>query len=132
MNRLQSKMSTAELARWLGVTSQTVNRWTRKQEWSTEPVPGVKGGRARLICIDQDVKHFLANTNAFRKQNQSSRAAEPRQEYVSRPLNPALNQIHTALDNMTQDELQRLATLLLQEGTSGLLLRLGIRNQTHE
>lgn len=132
MNRLQSKMTTAELADCLGVAPQTVNRWTREQHWRTEPIPGVKGGRARLIYIDQGVKNFLANTNAFRKQHQYDRAAEPRQEYVSRPLNPALNQIHTALDNMTQDEQQRLARLLVQEGISGLLLRLGIRNQTHE
>jgi hypothetical protein len=132
MNRLQSKMTTAELAGCLGVASQTVNRWTREQNWSTEPIPGVKGGRARVICIDQDVKKFLANTNAFRKQNQYNQAAEPRLEYVSRPSNPALSQIHTALDNMTQDEQQQLAQLLVQEGVSGLLLRLGIRNQTDE
>ena len=130
MNRLQSKMTTAELADCLGVAPQTVNRWTRKQSWSTEPIPGVKGGRARLIHIDQGVKNFLANTNAFRKQSQQQLAAEPRQAYASRPLNPALNQIHTALDSMTQDEQLQLAQLLLQEGISGLLLRLGIRNQT--
>lgn len=125
-------MTTAELADCLGVTPQTVNRWTRDQNWSTEPIRGVKGGRARLIYIDQGVKNFIANTNAFRKKNPHDQAAEPRQEYVSRPLNPALNQIHTALDNMTQDEQTQLARLLVQEGISGLLLRLGIRNQTDE
>lgn len=130
MNRLRSKMTTAELADCLGVARQTINRWTREQGWSTEPIHGVKGGRARLVHIDQDVKDFLASTTALRQQSLHDRADEQRQDYASRPLNPALNQIHIALDNMTQDEQQQLAQLLLQEGISGLLLRLGIRNQT--
>lgn len=132
MSRLKSKMTTAELADCLGVAAQTVNRWAREQSWRTEPIPGVKGGRARLIYIDQAVKNFLANTHAFRHEARFDRAAEPRQEYISRPLNPALSQIYIALDNMTQDEQQRLARLLVEEGISGLLLRLGIRHQTHE
>lgn len=130
MNRLRSKMTTAELADCLGIARQTINRWAREQGWCSEAIHGVKGGRARLLHIDQDVKNFLANTTAFHQQSQCEQAAEQRQVYASRPLNPALNQIHIALDNMTQDEQQQLAQLLLQEGISGLLLRLGIRNKT--
>lgn len=130
MSKLYSKMTSAELADCLGIARQTVNRWTREQGWKTDVIPGIKGGRARLIYIDQDVKNFLANTTALRETDRDDRAAEPSRDYASSSLNAALSQIHFALKNMTPEEQQQLAQLLLREGISGLLLRLGIRNQT--
>lgn len=56
MKKLRSKMTTEELAECLGVAKQTVNRWIREQNWTTEKFPGVKGGRARLIHIDAGVR----------------------------------------------------------------------------
>lgn len=124
MNRLPDKMTTAELADYLGIARQTVSRWTREQGWSTEAIPGIKGGRARLIHIDQSVRLFLANTTALRQQ--SFRAEEPRQDYLSESDSQALRQITHALHNMTRDEQQRLARLLVREGLHGFLHRLGI------
>lgn len=123
-------MTSAELADCLGIVRQTVNRWAREQGWKTETIPGIKGGRARLIYIDQDVKDFLANTLALREQDSDRRAAEPARSYAASSLNPGLSQIYLALENMTPDEQHQLAQLLLREGISGLLSRLGIRTQT--
>lgn len=124
MNRLPDKMTTAELADYLGIARQTVSRWTREQGWSTEAIPGIKGGRARLIHIDQNVRHFLANTTALRQQ--TSRVEEPRLDYLSETDSQVLRQITHALHNMTPDEQQRLALLLVREGLHGFLHRLGI------
>ena len=51
MKTLPAKMSTEELAERTGMTRQTINRWIREQGWRTEPIPGIKGGRARLIFM---------------------------------------------------------------------------------
>lgn len=125
MNELPEKMSTAELANYLDIARQTVNRWTREQGWKTEAIPGIKGGRARLIHIDQNVRNFLANTTAIRQQ--SPRVEEPREDYYLAAFDTqALRHITHALRNMTADEQQRLAQLLVREGLHGFLQRLGI------
>ena len=74
-------MTTEELADCLGVAKQTVNRWIREQNWTTEKFPGVKGGRARLIHIDSSVRTFLLNIPAFRKVPEIYQAEEPLAEY---------------------------------------------------
>ncbi|SAP73100.1 putative negative regulator [Klebsiella oxytoca] len=66
MMKLKDKMTPAELAESLNLARQTINRWAREQKWRTEPIPGVKGGRARLIVIDRPVIDFLANIPALR------------------------------------------------------------------
>lgn len=126
MNTLRNKMTTAELAQCLGIARQTVNRWTREQGWKTETIPGIKGGRARVIHIDQNVRDFLANTTALRQQTPYYQAAEPTQLYASSSDNLALGQIVHALQNLTADEQQRLAQLLVREGIHGFLRRLDI------
>ena len=75
-------MTTEELAECLGVAKQTVNRWIREQNWTTEKFPGVKGGRARLIHIDSSVRAFLLNIPAFRKVPEVYQAEEPLAEYT--------------------------------------------------
>jgi len=117
-------MTTAELADYLDIARQTVSRWTREQGWKTEAIPGIKGGRARLIHIDQNVRDFLANTTTLRLQ--ASRAEEPRENYISSCDSQALQHITHALRSMTSDEQQQLAQLLVREGLHGFLHRLGI------
>lgn len=126
MNTLRSKMTTAELADYLGIARQTISRWTREQGWETEAIPGIKGGRARLIHIDERVRDFLANTHAFRQKNAFLQAEEPGREYLVGGENIAIRQITHALHSMTSDEQKRLAQLLVREGLSGFLRRLGI------
>lgn len=58
MMKLKDKMTPAELAECLNLARQTINRWAREQNWRTEAIPGVKGGRARLIVIDKAVIDF--------------------------------------------------------------------------
>jgi hypothetical protein len=60
-----------------GLARQTINRWAREQKWRTEPIPGVKGGRARLIIIDKSVIDFLANIPALRHLLTDNHLAEP-------------------------------------------------------
>ena len=124
MNTLPEKMTTAELADYLDIARQTVSRWTREQGWKTEAIPGIKGGRARLIHIDQRVRDFLANTTTLRQQ--TSRAEEPREDYLASSDSPALRHITHALRSMTSDEQHQLAQLLVREGLHGFLHRLGI------
>ena len=124
MNTLPEKMTTAELADYLDIARQTVSRWTREQGWKTEAIPGIKGGRARLIHIDQNVRDFIANTTALRLQ--VSQAEEPHEGYLSSSDSQALRHITHALRSMTADEQQRLARLLVREGHNGFLHRLGI------
>ncbi|WP_374256831.1 YfeC-like transcriptional regulator [Yokenella regensburgei] len=126
MKILHSKMTTEELAQCLGMAKQTVNRWIREQEWQTEVIPGVKGGRARLIHIDNRVREYLANTPALRHWSTQYQLAEPVQSYTAREDSPALRQISDTLHMMTDAEKQRLAVLLAREGISGFLSRLGI------
>ncbi|GMX11443.1 hypothetical protein LOCUS_25940 [Klebsiella pneumoniae] len=66
MMKLKDKMTPAELADCLGLARQTINRWVREKQWRTEAIPGVKGGRARLVVIDQPVREFLTNIPARR------------------------------------------------------------------
>ena len=124
MNKLPEKMTTAELADYLDIARQTVSRWTREQGWKTEVIPGIKGGRARLIHIDQNVQDFLANTTAIRQK--APRAEEPHKEYLLAGDSQTLRHITHALRNMTQVEQQQLAQLLVREGLHGFLHRLGI------
>ena len=105
-------MTTEELADCLGVAKQTVNRWIREQNWTTEKFPGVKGGRARLIHIDSSVRTFLLNIPAFRKVPEIYQAEEPLAEYNHVVRSHACRQIISALDNMSPTEQEKLAMYL--------------------
>ena len=119
-------MSTEELANRLGMTRQTINHWIREQGWRTEPMPGIKGGRARLIYITQQVLDYLANMPALRDVSADNQMQEPVRSYSAKESDVLWRQITDVLQNMTPVEQQRLQLLLSREGISGFLTRLGL------
>lgn len=119
-------MTTEELSDTLGVARQTVNRWVRKNNWKTEGINGVKGGRARLIHIDAQVRDHIMNIPAIRKRQASYQLAETAASYGDVKPVAVLPGIINALENMTLAEQQRLETLLTREGVQGFLVRLNI------
>ena len=126
MKTLPAKMSTEELAERLGITRQTVNRWIREQGWHTEPMPGIKGGRARLIIITPEGLDYLANTPALRSHTMQSQLGEPPRSYTTNESEVVWRQITDVLQNMTPLEQQRLHLLLAREGICGFLSGLGL------
>ena len=126
MKKLPAKMSTEELANRRGMTRQTINRWIREQGWRTEPMPGIKGGRARLIYITQQVLDYLANMPALRDVSADNQMQEPVRSYSAKESDVLWRQITDVLQNMTPVEQQRLQLLLSREGISGFLTRLGL------
>ncbi|WP_044172629.1 YfeC-like transcriptional regulator [Phytobacter massiliensis] len=127
--KLPTKMTTEELADFLGVAKQTVNRWIREQKWTTESLSGVKGGRARLIHIDKSVRSFIMKTPSMRHRLAPVAMAEPTPAYDAAHYSPALRKIVDVLQNMTPDELERLGVLLSREGIRGFMHRLGINDE---
>lgn len=105
-----------ELAQQTGFSRQTINKWVKKEGWTTAPKPGVQGGKARIIHIDERVKQYLKSTR---------HAAEPAANYrVNQNSLPAL--LVSSLQQLSNEEQEQLAALLLREGIQGILLRLGI------
>ena len=119
-------MTTEELAETLGVARQTVNRWVRNNGWKTEGINGVKGGRARLIHIDAQVREHIMNIPAIRKRQALFQLAETSASYGNGQPVAVLRQITDALEKMTPPEQERLAVLLAREGIEGFLVRLNI------
>ncbi len=119
-------MTTEELAEYLGVAKQTVNRWIREQKWKTEQLAGVKGGRARLIHIDKSVKEFIMKTPVLRHRLSASALKESASDFNAVPLSRSLRLIMNVLQNMTPDEQDRLEKFLAREGLRVFLTRLGI------
>ena len=107
-----------ELALETGYSRQTVNKWIKRENWTTTPKPGVQGGKARLIYIDERVNSFIQSTR---------HASEPAANYAARQNTlPAL--LINSVQQMTQTEQDQLAALLLREGIRGVLERLGIQD----
>lgn len=107
-----------ELARATGYSRQTINKWIKRESWTTAPKPGVQGGKARIVHINDQVKAFLKATRY---------ASEPTASYmVSQSNLPAL--LMTSIQQMTQEEQDQLTALLVREGISGLLRRLDIKS----
>ncbi|CZY00811.1 protein YfeD [Enterobacter hormaechei] len=119
-------MTTEELADSLGVARQTVNRWIRQKGWKTEGINGVKGGRARVICIDAHVKEHIISLPAIRNSRAVYHVAESPSLYCVATSSSLLPQIIDSLENMTTVEQERLHKLLAREGLQGFLTRLGI------
>lgn len=119
-------MTTEELADSLGVARQTVNRWIRQKGWKTEGINGVKGGRARVICIDAYVKEHIISLPAIRNRRAVYHVAESPSHYGVATSSSLLPQIIDSLENMTTVEQERLHKLLAREGLQGFLTRLGI------
>ena len=109
-------MTTEELADSLGVARQTVNRWIRQKGWKTEGINGVKGGRARVICIDAHVKEHIISLPAIRNRRAVYHVAESPSHYGVATSSSLLPQIIDSLENMTTVEQERLRALLAREG----------------
>jgi hypothetical protein len=124
--KLKDKMTPAELAECLNLARQTINRWAREQQWRTEAIPGVKGGRARLIVIDKTVIDFLTNIPALRHLAIDSQLAEQPVRYFVNDADTVWRQIVETIQLMTPTEQLHLRDLLAREGISGFLSRLGI------
>jgi len=108
-----------ELANETGYSRQTVNKWIKRENWTTTPKPGVQGGKARLIHIDERVKSFI---QSMRNLN------EPNASYTAQQNSlPAL--LLSSVQQMTQNEQDLLAAMILREGINGVLQRLGISEE---
>ncbi|WP_338463811.1 YfeC-like transcriptional regulator [Franconibacter daqui] len=117
---LKERMTPEELAMMTGYSRQTINKWVRKEGWETSPKPGVQGGKARLIHVDEQVRNFIRSTQ---------RAADKTGVYIAAvPDTPLEILLRNSLKEMTASEQKQMTSLLLREGISGLLLRLGIRS----
>ncbi|WP_054179486.1 YfeC-like transcriptional regulator [Trabulsiella odontotermitis] len=115
---LKERMTPEEIAHLTGYSRQTINKWVRKEGWETSPRPGVQGGKARLVHVNDKVREFIRS---------AQRAANG-----AATVHPASNSFDSLLltlaKEMTDAERQHLMSLLLREGISGLLQRLGIRS----
>ena len=116
---LKERMTPEEIAHLTGFSRQTINKWVRKEGWQTSPRPGVQGGKARLVHVNEQVREFILSAR---------RVAENPQPYsaTDNDLEPLLL---TLCKEMTPGEQKLLMSLLLRDGITGLLNRLGIRDR---
>ncbi len=61
----KERMTPDELARLTGYSRQTINKWVRKEGWTTSPKPGVQGGKARLVHVNEQVTSMNRFVNIF-------------------------------------------------------------------
>ncbi|VEC81334.1 Putative negative regulator [Raoultella ornithinolytica] len=80
---LKERMTPEEIAHLTGFSRQTINKWVRKEGWQTSPRPGVQGGKARLVHVNEQVKEFIRS---------AQRVAEPSPSY-----SPAENDLEPLL-----------------------------------
>ncbi len=111
-------MTPEELATLTGYSRQTINKWVRKENWTTTRKPGVQGGKARLIHIDERVQEFI---------NSAKRAADKSSTYSANDSTLEALLRHS-LKQMSASEQQKMSALILREGIAGVLKRLGIRD----
>ncbi|EPE3185144.1 YfeC-like transcriptional regulator [Cronobacter sakazakii] len=116
---VKDRMTPDELAHYTGYSRQTINKWVRREGWHTSPKPGVQGGKARVIHIDEEVLSFI------RSARRVSDNVAPYTATVGAPLE---NLLLNSLREMSQSEQKQLTSLLLREGIAGLLQRLDIRH----
>lgn len=118
---LKERMTPDELAELTGYSRQTINKWVRKQGWVTSPRPGIQGGKARLVHVNEQVREFIRNAQRT--------AQEITFPAVAAPAPSLETLLLTLAREMTAPEQKQLSSLLLRDGITGLLLRLGIREQ---
>ena len=118
---IKERMTPEELALLTGYSRQTINKWVRKAGWITSPKPGVKGGKARVVHVNEKVRDFIRSA---RRATETS--AMPDGISNERSLHTLLL---TLANEMTPEEQKQMTSLLLREGITGLLQRLGIRDQ---
>lgn len=117
---IKERMTPEELALLTGYSRQTINKWVRKEGWITSPKPGVQGGKARLVHVNEKVRDFI----------RSARRATETPELLDTYHEGSLHALLLTLANeMTPEEQKQMTSLLLREGITGLLQRLGIRDQ---
>ena len=109
-------MTPEELALETGYSRQTINKWINREGWATLPKPGVQGGKARLIHIDEEVKTFLDSIR---------HVSEPKGNYIVEK-DPLATLLLSSISQMTRHEKEQLSGLLLREGIRGMLQRLDI------
>lgn len=127
MMNFKQKMTPQELAELTGYTPQALNRWVRKFGWKTSTLPGVKGGRAHVIHVDDDVREYLMNTPLMRNAQQP-RMAEPDSHYAVK--GDSLEYLWLAsLRQLSDSEREQLHTMLYREGIGGIIRRLGLTQE---
>ncbi|EOX8955223.1 YfeC-like transcriptional regulator [Enterobacter hormaechei] len=117
---IKERMTPEELALLTGYSRQTINKWVRKEGWITSPKPGVQGGKARLVHVNEKVRDFI------RGARRATETPELPDTYHEGSLHALLL---TLANEMTPEEQKQMTSLLLREGITGLLQRLGIRDQ---
>ncbi len=63
---IKERMTPEELALLTGYSRQTINKWVRKEGWITSPKPGVQGGKARLVHVNEKVRDFIRSAQGNR------------------------------------------------------------------
>ncbi|MGP3592227.1 YfeC-like transcriptional regulator [Vagococcus sp. WN89Y] len=116
---LKERMTPEELASITGYSRQTINKWVRKEGWITSPKPGVQGGKARLVHVNEQVRAFIRSAQRTETQPWSNATNDTSLDRL----------LMTLVKEMTDTERKQLASLLLRDGITGLLQRLGIRDQ---
>ena len=117
---LKERMTPEELATLTGYSRQTINKWVRKEGWVTSPKPGVQGGKARLVHVTEQVRTFIRS---------AQRGAEPSKVTFSTSDTSLEALLIRLAKELTDTEQKQLSSLLLRNGITGLLQRLGIRDQ---
>ncbi|CAH4001418.1 YfeC-like transcriptional regulator [Enterobacter hormaechei subsp. xiangfangensis] len=117
---IKERMTPEEIALLTGYSRQTINKWVRKEGWITSPKPGVQGGKARLVHVNEKVRDFI------RSARRATETPELPDTYHEGSLHALLL---TLANEMTPEEQKQMTSLLLREGITGLLQRLGIRDQ---
>ncbi len=64
---LKERMTPEEIAHLTGYSRQTINKWVRKEGWQTSPRPGVQGGKARLVHVNEQVRSLSAAPSGWRR-----------------------------------------------------------------
>ncbi|MBM3071297.1 YfeC-like transcriptional regulator [Lelliottia sp. RWM.1] len=118
---IKERMTPEELSLLTGYSRQTINKWVRKEGWVTSPKPGVQGGKARLVHVNEKVREFIHSARKV-----SDAPDIPESTCHGSSLHTLLQ---TLANEMTPDEQKQLTSLIVREGITGLLQRLGIRDQ---
>jgi len=116
---LKERMTPEELAMITGYSRQTINKWVRKESWLTTQKPGVQGGKARLIHVDERVRDFI---------NSAKRISEKLGNYQVND-NSLEGLLLKSMKQMSICEQEKMSALILREGIAGVLKRLGIRDE---
>ena len=111
----KERMTPDELARLTGYSRQTINKWVRKEGWTTSPKPGVQGGKARLVHVNEQVREYIRNAERPEGQGEAPALSG------DAPLEVLLV---TLAKEMTPVEQKQFTSLLLQFHSTPYPLRL--------